>query len=67
MPPQQAVEMIDDGVEGALLVIGRPPPLHPGVRLGGHVIFQDLHQTRFAQFIAVCRRSMVMSMGTKRH
>ena len=40
--------MVDDGVEGALLVIGRPPPLNAGVRLGGHVVFQHLHQTRFA-------------------
>ena len=48
MPPQQAVQIVDDGVEGALLVIGRPPPLNAGVRLGGHVLFQHLHQTRFA-------------------
>src|SRR5262249_48126198 len=25
-----------------------PPPLHAGVRLGSHVVFQHLHQTRFA-------------------
>jgi len=40
--------MVDDGVEGALLVIKRPPPLNPGVRLSGYTVFQDLHQTRFA-------------------
>jgi hypothetical protein len=48
VPPQQALEMIDDGVEGALLVIGRPTPLNAGVGHGGDVLFQHLHQAGFA-------------------
>ena len=40
--------MVDDGVQGALLVIGRPAPFNTGVRLVGHVVFQHLHQARFA-------------------
>src|SRR5439155_21495208 len=44
----QALQMVDDGVEGALLVRGRPTPLNPGVWLGADVIFQHLHQAGFA-------------------
>jgi hypothetical protein len=47
-PPQQALQMIDDGGEGALLVRGRPTPLNPGMQLGGDVLFQHLHQAGFA-------------------
>jgi len=36
--------MVDDRVEGTLLVIGRPPPLNPGMWLGGHMVFQHLHR-----------------------
>ena len=40
--------MVNDRVEGALLVIGRPTPLNPGVGHGGHVLFQHLYQAGFA-------------------
>jgi hypothetical protein len=40
--------MVDDGVKGALLVIGRSPPLNPGMGRRGDVLFQHLHQAGFA-------------------
>ena len=48
MPPQQAVQMIDDGVQSTLLVIGRAAPFDAGVRLVGDVVFQHLDQPGFA-------------------
>jgi hypothetical protein len=42
------MEMVDNGVEGTLLVIGRPAPLNAGVELSGDVLFQQLHQAGFA-------------------
>jgi hypothetical protein len=49
VPPQQAVQMVDDGVQSTLLVIGRAAPLNPGVRLVSDVVFQHLDQTGFAK------------------
>jgi len=40
--------MVDDGVEGALLVVGRPAPFNPGVGRRAHVLFQHLCQAGFA-------------------
>ena len=45
---QQALQMVDDGVEGALLVIGRSAPFNPGVGRGANMLFQHLHQAGFA-------------------
>ena len=47
VPPQPAVQIVDDGRQGTLLEIGRAAPLHPGVRLGSHSVCQHLHQARF--------------------
>jgi hypothetical protein len=38
----------NDGVQGTLLVIGRPAPLNTGMWLGGDMVVQYLHQPRFA-------------------
>ena len=40
--------MIDDRVEGGVLVIRGAPALEPGVRRVGEMVFQHLHQARFA-------------------
>ena len=40
--------MVDDGVEGTLLVIGRPTPLDADMGHRGDVLFQHLYQAGFA-------------------
>src|SRR5262249_12663913 len=47
-PPQQALELVDDGVQGALLVIERATPLNTGMWHSSNVLFQHLHQAGFA-------------------
>src|SRR5215831_3775957 len=40
--------MVDDGVQGTVLVIRGPAPLNADVWLLGDVVFEHLHQARFA-------------------
>ena len=45
---QEALQVVDDRVEGAVLVIGRATKLDAGGVLGGGLLFECLQQARFA-------------------
>ena len=47
-PRQPALEQISDGIQGGVLVRGRPLALYPRMGLTSHAVFQHLHQARFA-------------------
>ena len=47
-PLEEAMEQVDDRVQGTMLVVRRTPAFQPRMWLAGDMVLEDLHQATLA-------------------